>query len=223
MNKEFKKPYCQYLRVYFDSKIRIGILLGIFFHFGFCTLNMKAQQYHELKVFFLYGSKPAAGYKKTEPNLFGGLHGGHVSISIDSLHVSFHHVKGYHIISKKKHFMGTYERMRLHDFLKDTATNKYMVIQIPLDSAGYQNLTNLIGQYLTHTPYDYAFIGMRCAAATYDMLSHAGLFKIQSKTGMVCHNFYPKCLRKKVRQLALKNHYTIRLQPGRISRKWEKD
>ena len=182
-----------------------------------------AQPSYVLKVFFLYGSKPAPGYEKIESPAFGGIHGGHVSIGVDTLNVSFHHVNGYHIFPKKSHLMGTYEQTRLSDFLKDTSTYKYTVFEIPLDSIQHSRLENTISAYLQSTPYDYAFLGMRCASATYDMLSHAGFFKFHSRFGMMCSNFYPRLLRKKLFRLAKEKHYQVRFQSGRKSRVWEND
>ena len=182
-----------------------------------------AQQFHVMKVFFLYGSKPASGYEKMESPSFGGIHGGHVSISIDTLNVCFHHVNGYHILPQSNHLKGTYEQMRLADFLKDTSSYKYTVIEIPLDSIQHSRLETTISGYLRSTPYDYAFLGMRCAAATYDMLSHAGFFKPRSRFWMMCSNFYPRLLRKKMFRLAKENHYQVRFQNGRKTRVWESD
>jgi len=187
-----------------------------------CHYSM-AQQPHFMQVFFLYGSKPAPGYEKLESPAFGGIHGGHVSIGIDSFDVCFHHVNGYHIFPTRKNLKGAYEQIRITDFLKDTSSYKYTVFKIPIDSSQYSRLENTLTGYLRSTPYDYAFWGMRCAAATYDMLSHAGFFKPRSRFGMMCSNFYPRLLRKKLFRLAKEKHYTVNYQNGRKSRIWEDD
>lgn len=182
-----------------------------------------AQQIRYIQVYFLYGSKPAKDYKKHEPNEFGGLHGGHVSIGIDSFNVSFHHVNGYHIFSKRKNLKGIYEKIPIVSFLKDTTSRKYTIFEIPLDSINYDKLRANIAAYLQKTPYDYAFYGMRCAAASYDMLSHAGILKQSSRLGIIYSNFYPRLLRKKLFRLAETQPYIVKYQQGSKSRIWEND
>jgi hypothetical protein len=64
---------------------------------------------------------------------------------------------------------------------------------------------------------------MRCAAASYDVLSQIGLFKPKSKNWMVNRIFYPRRLRKRMLKMAAEKGYKSHKQPGRKTRKWEKD
>jgi hypothetical protein len=64
---------------------------------------------------------------------------------------------------------------------------------------------------------------MRCAAASYDVLSKIGLFEEYTTTKNVAAHFYPKLLRKKILKWAGNNNYTIISNEGRSSRKWESD
>jgi hypothetical protein len=58
---------------------------------------------HFIKVHFIYGSKPKRSYKTTEQKVFGGLHGGHVSIQFDTMDYGFE-PKNFpvHIFARKK-------------------------------------------------------------------------------------------------------------------------
>jgi hypothetical protein len=49
------------------------------------------------------------------------------------------------------------------------------VFVIPVTAAQKKILDSLAGQYTREPPYDYAFLGMRCASATYDVLQAAGI------------------------------------------------
>jgi hypothetical protein len=64
---------------------------------------------------------------------------------------------------------------------------------------------------------------MRCAAASYDVLSEIGLFKkVPDKFNMV-KNFYPKLFRKRILKWAEKNNFPVIFHPGKPTRKWESD
>ena len=182
------------------------------------------QSTNSIKVYFLYGSKTNHHCKNQEIKYFGGLHGGHVSIGIDTNVVGFGHNYGFHVFSHKKKFKGNFKTESISCFMRDTVGFKYTTFQIPLTDSQYYKLKTVINNYLfSKTPYDYAFFGMRCTSAAYDILSHIGLFKIKSRWGNILSNFYPKLLRKKMFKISEKYNYIVTKQPGRISRKWEND
>ena len=182
------------------------------------------QNQHTIKVYFKYGSKPARHFKKTEEKYFGGIHGGHVSIGVDTAVIGFSFYYGYHIFPNNKKLNGVYNFEGIHKFRKDTVGFKYTTFQISLTDTQYYKLNTIFNNYLfLRTPYDYALFGMRCAAAAYDVLSQIGIFKVRSRCCNIISNFYPKLLRKKMFKLAKKNNYTILKHAGRTSRKWERD
>lgn len=179
-------------------------------------------QNHTIQLYFLYGSKPAKGYKKTEKKLFGGLHGGHVSIGVDSSITGFGPVGKFHIFSKKKRNAG----FRCEDqasFNADSVGKKYTTITIPITNEQYEKITGIHNGYLNNAPYDYAFIGMRCAAASYDVLSQLGLVKAKGKTATKLQIFYPRRLRKRMLKMAKEKGYKVHYQAGSKTRVWEKD
>jgi hypothetical protein len=200
------------------QRLILFFLALLLFSFSF------GQNEKTIMVYFLYGSKPAIGQKQNEHKYFGGIHGGHVSIGIDTAVVGFTKNNGFHIFAHRKNIKGIYKSEGLSIFKKDSATCKYTSFEISVADSQYVKLKKVINNYLfVQAPYDYAFIGMRCASAAYDLLSQINLFKKKSKFGNIISNFYPKKLRKKMFKLAQKNNYKIITQQGRTSRKWEKD
>lgn len=204
--------------------IQNRLLFSIFFlisHFSYSQLDSGLKK--TLKIHFLYGSKPAKGYKKTEHKWFGGLHGGHVYMQDTDSLFSFYPSSNWHIFSHKKTIGGAFLMDDPIYWKKDTTLEKYTSIEIPVTETQLTLYNNIRKQYLIKSPYDYAFFGMRCASATYDILSQIGVVKKHSRFRTICKNFYPKPFRKRLLKLAVKNNWTITRKQGRPSLKWEKD
>lgn len=177
-----------------------------------------------LKLHFVYGSKPKHGFKKTERTYFGGLHGGHVYMEADHEIFSFGPDKGqWHVISHRKKIYGKYRIDSNLVWCGDTGKLKITTISIPVTRQQLEQFHHLEKDYLQHAPYDYAFVGMRCAAAAYDVLSQVGICRKRSRAGIITKNFYPKRLRIKLLKRAGSEHWIVEKQNGRPSRKWEKD
>lgn len=209
------------LKTIFKRIIRtkfLGILFILSFNFSINTYSQDS-----IKVYFLYGSKPAAGFSSSEKHLFGGLHGGHVSIGIDSIVYGFHHLPGLHIFPYHHHLDGVIQCQSLELFQKDTISNQYVTFTIPVTDLQFNRIKEIYKTYVLNTPYDYAFFGMRCTASAYDVLCKIGLFPVKSRFAIIRSNFYPKMLRKKMYTLCACKHYPISFKKGRSSRKWEKD
>jgi len=77
--------------------------------------------------------------------------------------------------------------------------------------------------YLKQTPYDYALFGMRCGAATYEILGQLNILPAYSYRKTYKKIFYPKKLRKRLFKKANNNSWTIERRAGSGKRKWEKD
>ena len=203
------------------------IILALLFVF-FCSeigANIDSLQANDsgfIKVHFLYGSKPKKKYKKTEKPWFGGIHGGHVSIEVDGYVYGFDSKGTFHWVSKGR-LNSRFLIERVTQWVDDTATLKYTTITIPVSRAQLDSLHKIHQSYLQQTPYDYAFIGMRCAAATYDILGQIGIVEWVPNSKNTFKNFYPKLLRKKMLKLAAQRGYKVHRQQGRKTRKWERD
>ena len=196
------------------------VLLAIF-----CHLFALAQpdSSYIIKVHFLYGSKPNKGTKGTEMKYFGGKHGGHVSIEVDSVDVGFVPSGGVHIFSQKNNKKAAFADSRTRGLPVYPKGNKTAVFYIPLNRSQYERINAIHRSYLDTTPYDYAFLGMRCASATYDILAQLDLVNRYSRSKTSRKIFYPKILRKKLFVLAKKKGWEVVRQEGRPTRKWEKD
>lgn len=200
----------------FSFVFLLFLVSNTFFSFAGDTLYFK--------LHFVYGSTPKRAFKSTEPKYFGGIHGGHVYMEVDHEIVSFGPNNGqWHIIGHKKKIVGKYRIDKDLIWSGDTGKLKITTIEIPITKQQLEQFKLAEKHYLEKAPYDYAFIGMRCAAGAYDMLSKVGVCKQRSHAGMILKNFYPKRLRIKLLKRAVKEHWKVTRQEGRYTRHWEKD
>ena len=179
---------------------------------------------HTIKLHFLYGSKPLKKYKnKTETKYFGGIHGGHVSIELDSIDYGFSPSGKVHIFARrKKHSQFTGKHT--HNQPPYPQGYKVVTFLVPVTPAQYDQIQKIQTDYCSKPPYDYAFFGMRCSASAEDILGQVDILKKKKRnTQIIRKNFYPKKLRKRMFKLAKERNYTIIKQEGRPTRRWEKD
>jgi len=186
------------------------------FIFGTC---LASDTTYTIKINFLYGSRPAQGHHHDESKLFGGIKGGHVNIEAGGRVLDFTPGNNPLFPNNKKPSGG----FSIHHTSRLTDTDKWKTVVVPVSQDQYTALQKLFDSVTAKTPYDYAIFGMRCAAASYDVLSKIGLFKEYPNSKNIATHFYPKLLRKKVLKWADKNNYTIISNEGRQSRKWESD
>lgn len=181
-----------------------------------------------IKVHFLYGSKPKKEFKESEDKWFGGIHGGHVGIEVDSNRVMDFLPGGkFHYVEHHKERHSHYAKHSIADFWKTFASDSNKVTRcsfiIPIDSAQKALLDSIYNAYTSETPYDYAFIGMRCAAAASDVLAKLGILREKGRRATYLRFFYPKILRKKLFRLAKRNKWHIIRHEGVETRIWEND
>src|SRR3989339_1896211 len=174
-----------------------------------------SKESHVLKVFFRYGSVPARGYEDPDYEEVGGLLGGHVSLGLDSTEIGFTNREREHLISNVNKINSVFYRKPIREFEEKSSGKKYVTFVIPISDDQYYKLLNLLQNYIEHTPYDYAFFGMRCTSATYEVLSHIGLFPEKSRTRNIQENFYPELLRRKMFRLAREKKLPTIFQEGR--------
>ena len=194
----------------------------------FMSGNAFAQDSSFIKVQFIYGSKPLKKYRDTEKKWFGGLPGGHVGIETDSSMVlDFHHYKSFHVFTtnsnKHSRFLLRPSNEFWSGFHCTGETVKKATVIIPVTKAQKQRFDSIANSYLSTTPYDYAFIGMRCAAATYDILSQLGIVDRYPLKMIYMKIFYPKALRHRLYTKAKENGWAVIKQEGSLKRKWEQD
>ncbi len=195
-----------------------------FFIFFASVFFASAQDSLYMKLHFVYGSKPKHAFKQTERNYFGGIHGGHVYMEVNHEFFSFGLDNGqWHVIAHKRKIVGKYRIDRNLVWSGDTGKLKITTIEIPITKQQLEQFKQTEKKYLDKAPYDYAFIGMRCAAGAYDVLSTMGICKHRSRMGIILKNFYPKRLRLTLLRQAKKEHWNVKTQQGRNTRRWERD
>jgi hypothetical protein len=194
----------------------------------FISLLGYAQDTTCLKVHFLYGSKPLKKYKHTEKKWFGGVLGGHVGIEGDSGRiVNFGPVGRFHLFTHKNNRHSGYAIHSADSFYAILGGNpdsmKKTVVYIPITPQQKTTFDSIATAYLAHTPYDYAFLGMRCSAAAYDILGQLGIVTHYSHSRIYKKIFYPKKLRRILLRKASANNWLIVRHEGSGRRKWERD
>lgn len=181
-----------------------------------------------LKVHFLYGSKPKFKFRKTEEKWFGGKLGGHVGLEIEKGKIfSFLPANELHLIEKKKNKSSYFAE---HDsgafysiFGPDLDSVRMAIFYIPITQSQQEKLDSIRSSYLHTTPYDYAFIGMRCGASTYEILAQLGILKPYRPRRTFMKIFYPRRLRKRLFKLAVEQRWKITQTDGVQTRNWEND
>jgi hypothetical protein len=203
---------------------------------------------YTIRILCLYGSVPAKGYWKVEPfygphnmiNIAAKLHGGHVGIEYDRGKVLSFQPQTYgglaasgHLVprTKRHNFNSCFRTVPvshmwncLGNYYNNIDSLRRAVFVIPITAAQHKSLDSLANLYTIQTPYDYAFLGMRCASSSYDILQTVGILP---RTDMTWYNvFTTQEFRHLLYQEYMKNKdkgWQIHLSKGSISRKWEKD
>jgi hypothetical protein len=183
----------------------------------------QADSTYFMRVHFLYGSRPKFKYRETEKRVFGGLHGGHVSIQVDGMDYGFERSGGFHIFPRRKKYRARFTGQSSDSILNANRNSKTATFIVPLNDTQFKTLNRIHSNYCEQVPYDYAFFGMRCAASVREILGQLNIIERRSRMKYITGFFYPKRLRKKMFRLARKKNYQIITTPGRATRRWEKD
>ena len=210
------------------------LFFSLFFIQGISVQNIHAQPAPAaepdtayIKVHFMYGSRPYKKYKDSERKWFGGILGGHVGIEGDSGQILNFRPKGnFHVFSSKKNKHSHYEEHTFNEFYALFRSNpdsvKKAIVTIPVTPLQKQKFDSLNALYLQQSPYDYALFGMRCGAATYEILGQLGILRNYNYRKTYMKIFYPQKLRKRLLSIAEQNNWNIERYEGSPKRKWEK-
>lgn len=181
-----------------------------------------------VRVHFAYGSKPKKAFKETEPKWFGGIMGGHVGMEAkpDSI-LNFLPKDKFHWFSKSSNKHSVYAIHTKNDFYsilgKTSDSVKEAIVRIPITQQQMKRFDSITVAYLKQTPYDYAFLGMRCGSASYEILSQLEIVPLYPNRKTFWKIFYPKKLRSILLKKAIVNGWEIEYAEGYFKRKWEKD
>ena len=181
-----------------------------------------------IKVYFLYGSKPLKEFISEERPWFGGKLGGHAGIGFDSSEIYNFLPNGkLHIFAQKSRKHALWVISDFEGFMEilggEADSNKYTIIEIPVSRVERIAIDSLHRSYRDSCPYDYAFFGMRCGAATYDVLAQTDVLPRFGRRLMVARFFYPKRIRKKLLRKASRKGWKVTRHQGTSRRKWERD
>lgn len=181
-----------------------------------------------IRVHFLHGSKPKKKFRYEEDRWFGGRLGGHAGVEIAKNKVlNFTPKARFHFFARRRIINSKYTE---HDTISfygilggDPDSNKKTMITIPITALQKNMLDSLAIAYKEKCPYDYAFFGMRCGAAAYDVLARAGIVKKYSFGKTWRRTFYPRKLRRRLEKMASERGDRIVKKQGSYKRLWEKD
>ncbi len=194
----------------------------------FITGHCFSQDSLFIRIHFAYGSKPKKAFKETESKWFGGILGGHVGIeaNADSI-LNFLPRDKFHWFSKNLERHSAYAIHTKNDFYSilgiTSDSVKGAIIHIPITQQQMKRFDSITVAYLKQTPYDYAFLGMRCGSASYEILSQLEIVPSYPNRKTFRKIFYPKKIRSILLKKAIVNGWKIEYAEGSFKRKWEKD
>lgn len=171
-------------------------------------------------IHFIHGSIPSPDcvYKKKR---IGGYLGGHVEIEIDNKVFGFLYQTTPINFFPKTKVNSKFEVRRKIDWLSYTRNDKITSIVVPITMEQKINLKKILNLHLKNEPYDYAFIGQRCASSTSEILSDAKILNRFSNNEAIIAFFYPRELRFTLIKFAEKNSLTVRVKNGIYCHSWE--
>jgi hypothetical protein len=184
------------------------------------SLPTKNEVVDSTTIHFIHGSIPEKGCSYDKKRL-GGYLGGHIEIEIngevfgflyDSLPINY---------IAKNSFNSNFEVRGKKEWDLLTENDKITSIHIPISQQQKEYLYRLLSQYVKREPYDYAFLGQRCASSTAEILSDAGILNNFSKLESIIAFFYPRTLRHTILQFAKRNDLKIELKKGIECHRWE--
>jgi hypothetical protein len=181
-----------------------------------------------IKAHFLHGSRPKHKFRHEEDRWFGGVLGGHAGIEYEPNRIinfvpkaRFHVFAHPRLINSK---FSIHDTVSFYEILGgDYASAKKTMITLKISAEQKARLDSIVAVYRTRSPYDYAFFGMRCGAAAYDLLAQAGVQPSYSFAKTWSVFFYPRKTRRRLEKLARIKGSAVQKMPGSTKRIWEKD
>ena len=180
-----------------------------------------------IRIHFLHGSKPKFKYRYQEDRWFGGVLGGH-AVEYESNKILNFQPKGRFLLFSHRRLINS--RFSIHDTISfygilggEYPSVKKTIISIRISAQQKLKLDSIVSVYTKRSPYDYAFLGMRCGAATYDMLAEAEQVRRYTFSKTWQRFFYPRKVRRHLEKIAAQKGYHIWKTEGSNKRVWEKD
>lgn len=203
-----------------------GVMISSCLIFPFLVLSQNDSVI--VRVHFLHGSKPKRAFRKTEDKWFGGILGGHVGVEIAPNEIlnfvpkaRFHFFTKHAIINSRFVVHDTTSFYGILGGHPDSVRKTLVAVKV--SPSQKRRLDSVAMAYRKRSPYDYAFFGMRCGAAAYDVLAKSGVVKDMGFTKTWTQIFYPRKLRRKLERGQLAQVHSIKKQDGSNKRVWEKN
>ena len=176
-----------------------------------------------LTINYQFGSIPAKGYEKSEPKRAGGLLGGHITCTIGQSVYGFtdEGANYTHVFPNHNDPAGFWQKEDITVWGNKMFTEQYMQFCIPVTESQLTMLQQILDGYAKKTPYDYAFFGMRCMSAMYDVLGDIAILPIVPNWYVWAKYFYPRKFRRDLTRMAYKNGWVLQFIKGRDTRQWE--
>lgn len=218
----------------FAKKISLGLIFfGILIVKILCLIsaNVKADLINHslpkesdiadsIVVHFIHGSIPEEGCEYNKKRL-GGYLGGHIEIEINDKVFGFLYDSVPINYIPKYNYNSKFEVRGKTKWEKNTENDKITSIHLPVTYFQKNKLYSLLNQYLKTEPYDYSFLGQRCASSTAEILSDVGIINNFSNLESIISFFYPRTLRFTMIQFAKKNKLKVEFKKGIDCHKWE--
>jgi hypothetical protein len=171
-------------------------------------------------IHFIHGSVPNINCSYQKKRL-GGYLGGHIEIEISKKVYGFSYDSLPINYFSKVNFNSKFECREIAEWQTYTLNDKITSIYIPISNQQKEKLQNLLARHFKKEPYDYAFIGQRCASSTAEILSDAKIINNFSNNEAIITFFYPRMLRLTLLNFAKKNNLKVSLKKGINCVKWE--
>ncbi|MDP2388065.1 MAG: hypothetical protein Q8M29_16945 [Bacteroidota bacterium] len=181
-----------------------------------------------IRIHFLHGSKPKREFRHEEDRWFGGVLGGHAGIEISPNKIlNFQPKSRPHLFSKRSIINSKFsfhDTISFYEILGGKSDSvKKTIISIKISAKQKNVLDSIVLAYTKRCPYDYAFFGMRCGSAVYDVLAQTGVVRKLPFKKTWRRIFYPRKLRRLLEYGNITGFVSIRKENGSKKRKWEKD
>ena len=131
----------------------------------------------EIKIHFIHGSTRKNKYSRKSSRLFG-IFGGHVLVQVEDTVYSFSYKdKMNRIWPRTVNKNGKFKIEHYPDWIEKVSWEKRTTITTLVNPDQLQRMHNLIEQYKTELPFDYAFFGERCCSIHFKLLATAEIIK----------------------------------------------
>lgn len=142
-----------------------------------CLFFSYQSRMKQIQIHLIHGSTRKSFNSRKSNRLFGLL-GGHVLIQIGEELFSFSYKERINRIWPRKiKKNGLFKIEYYPEWIQEVHWEKRTTYVVKLNQYQYENLQQIINNYKSDNPYDYALFGERCCSVHYRMLAGAEIIK----------------------------------------------